>query len=132
MSTESKGKHRLNDMSIDPSTIKVKPQATETAEGKKVKAKAPRKDPSRYPSHHRGHGKASNFVCVKRNGVVAKVERVTAETKYIAAGWQYCPRNEWRKYLASMTTASTPDTSKYGTETQTNDTKKPKKKSKEA
>ena len=98
MSTISKGKHRLNDMSIDPSTIKKSTVTETTTEGNKVvKVKKERKDPSRYPSHHRGHGKVSNWVCVKREGEVQRVARATVE-KLLAQGWNYCPRKEWKAF----------------------------------
>ncbi len=101
MSTESKGKHRLNDMSIDPSTIKKKVEVS--SEGNKVvKAKKERKDPSRYPSHHKGQGKVSNWVCVKKGDEVQKVARATVE-KLITQGWNYCPRKEWKAKVRDAT-----------------------------
>jgi hypothetical protein len=111
MSTISKGKNRLNDMSIDPSTVKGKGEVTEVTEGGKkvLKVKKERKDPKYYPSHHKGHGKVSNSVCVKKGEEIRKVERVTVE-KLIEQGWNYCSKKEWKLKVrdATQVTVATP------------------------
>jgi hypothetical protein len=104
MSTESKGKHRLTDMSIDPSTVKGKGEVTEVTQGGKkvLKVKKERKASIFYPSHHKGNHKVSNWVCVKKGDEVQKVARATVE-KLIAQGWNYCPRKEWKTKVRDAT-----------------------------
>jgi hypothetical protein len=97
-------KPKLNDMSIDPSTLKGKKESEVTPEKEGAKDnKAPRlvkerKDPSRYISHHRGHGKQKATVCVAKGEEVQRVLRKDAE-KLVATGWAYCSRSKWRKSL---------------------------------
>lgn len=129
-------KPKLNDMSIDPSTLKVKSsKETEVSSSDSKAPKAPRvlkekKDPKHRPSHHKGHGKQKATVCVKRGDVVAKVDRATVEAKYISAGWNYCSRSVWRAYRDSITTA--PSVTSDTPVTSEKPSKKSKKKSQEA
>jgi hypothetical protein len=104
-------KNRINDMSINPDEQKVKsPEVTKATKAQKVTTE--RKDPSRRPSHHKGHPRANRWVCVKKGDVVVKAERATVEAKYISAGWNYCPRKDWRAYIAANSTAPTPTSKK--------------------
>lgn len=111
MSTESKGKHRVKDMSFKPEEVKVKskePEVAETGDKKAVVVtRKERKSPDRRPSHHRGHGKVSNWVCVKKGDEVLRVQRATVEAKYINAGWNYCPRKEWKASGATQVASVT-------------------------
>lgn len=100
-------KNKLNDMSIDPNKVKVKTSTQEVTQGdskepKKVKVVKARKDPKYYISHHKGHGKMSNWVCVKKGEEVLRVERATVEKEYIANGWAYCPKKEFKKTLKPL------------------------------
>jgi hypothetical protein len=98
MATQTKGKNKLTDMSIDPSTIKKGTSETEeTSSGEVKRVKKARKEPYRYISHHRGHGKVSNYVCVKKGDEVKRVARATVEELFISNGWAYCPKSEWKK-----------------------------------
>ena len=91
-------KDKLNDMSIDPNTIKGKKteEVTDAKGNKSFKKVSARKDPSCYISHHKGHGNTRNSVCVKKGEEVLKVPRKGVEAEYIAQGWSYCPRKEWK------------------------------------
>jgi hypothetical protein len=76
---EQMSKDKTTDMSINPADIKK--STTETnAQGKKVKVKKERKDPIKYPSHHKGHGKVSNKVHMKRGTEVKRVTRIESES----------------------------------------------------
>ena len=95
-------KDKLTDMSIDPNTIKggkgaEKEIEVTDAKGKKsFKTVKVRKDPKCYISHHHGQGRTRNAVCVKKGEEILKVPRKGVETDYIAQGWSYCPRKEWK------------------------------------
>lgn len=95
-------KPKLNDMSIDPSTLKVKkePEVTSSdSKGPKTpKVLKEKKDPKKRISHHKGHGKQKATVCVKNGGAVQRVSRKEA-AKLVDTGWAYCSRSEWRKSL---------------------------------
>jgi len=94
-------KPKLNDMSIDPSTLKGKkePEVTSSdSKAPKVRTLKEKKDPSKRPSHHRGHGKQKPTVCVAKGEEVQRVLRKDAE-KLVATGWAYCSRSKWRKSL---------------------------------
>lgn len=95
-------KPKLNDMSIDPSTLKGKKEpevASSDSKGPKTpKALKEKKDPSKRPSHHKGHGKQKATVCVKSGESIQRVSRKEA-AKLVDTGWSYCSRSEWRKSL---------------------------------
>lgn len=90
-------KDKLTDMSIDPSTLKGNKSVEVTdANGNKSFKKSTRKAPFHYISHHKGHGDYRNSICVKKGNEVRKVARKGVEKLFIAEGWSYCPRKEWK------------------------------------
>lgn len=93
-------KPKLNDMSIDPSTLKGKkePEVASSVGLKNKPMTQETKDPSRRPSHHKGHGKQKATVCVRNGGAIQRVSRKEA-AKLVDTGWAYCSRSEWRKSL---------------------------------
>jgi hypothetical protein len=95
-------KPKLNDMSIDPSTLKGKKEpevaSSDSKAPKSLKVTKEKRDPSKRPSHHKGHGKQKATVCVKNGGAVQRVSRKEA-AKLVDTGWAYCSRSEWRKSL---------------------------------
>jgi hypothetical protein len=90
-------KPKLNDMSIDPSTLKGKKEPEVTSSDSKG-PKTPKVLKEKRPSHHKGHGKQKPTVCIKNGKSVQKVARKEA-AKLVEAGWAYCSRSEWRKSL---------------------------------
>jgi hypothetical protein len=89
------------DMSIKPEDMKKskEPEVTVATSDKKTApvARKEKKSPDRRPSHHRGHGKVDNWVCVNKGDEVLRVERKTVEAKYINQGWNYCPKSLWKQ-----------------------------------
>jgi hypothetical protein len=100
-------KDKLNDMSIDPNTIKggksKEVESTDSKGNKTIKKIKVTKPPEQYISHHKGHGNTRNTVCVKKGDVVQKVNRKVAEKTLIAEGWNYCPRSEWKLKVRDAT-----------------------------
>ncbi|MCS7317592.1 MAG: hypothetical protein NZZ41_04675 [Candidatus Dojkabacteria bacterium] len=71
----------------------------------KYNKKKPKKAPQFRPSHHHGHGRISNWVCVQSttSSEVLKVLREDAEQKLIPTGkWRYCSKKVWRDYVKSQ------------------------------
>lgn len=71
----------------------------ETKQTVSVKTSSQRRQPSHYPSHHKGHGKQSSTVCVSLDGgkTVQKMSRSTAD-KLVAQGKaQYASKTLWRE-----------------------------------
>lgn len=95
-------KPKLNDMSIDPSSLKGKKEpevaSSDSKAPKSTKGLKEKKDPSKRPSHHKGHGKQKATVCVKSGESIQRVSRKEA-AKLVDTGWAYCSRSEWRKSL---------------------------------
>ncbi len=90
---------KTTDMSINPDDIKK--STTETnAQGKKVKIKRERKDPTKYISHHRGHGKRSNTVHMKRDAEVKRIHRRDSES-FLSNGWKFAKKSEYREFLGN-------------------------------
>jgi hypothetical protein len=93
-------KDKLVDMSIDPTKIKVKQiEVAGDASSNSKKLASEQKSKKGFkgrPSHYKGHGKLSAKVCVKKGSEVQQVERKTVESLFIANGWSYCPKKEWR------------------------------------
>ncbi len=83
-------------------TTKIEVESVKKAENKEVKslkkAKAARKSPDRYPSHHVGHGKVSSTVCIKNiaTGLVEKVLRASGDAAVCTGSYTYAKRSEWR------------------------------------
>lgn len=106
MSTESKGKHRVKDMSFKPEDVKTKSNEPEVSGNSDKKAvvvtRRERKDPSRRISHHRGHGRQKSTVCVKKGDDCQRVPRSEAE-KLVTTGWAYCSRSAWRTARSGVT-----------------------------
>lgn len=118
-------KVRIKDMSIDPSSIKLPEkyridkntlENQSTSEKKdnggfetmvdRFNKKKPKKPPELRQSHHRGHGRISNWVCVKNTitSEVLRVRREDAEKKLIPTGkYQYTNKTEWRNFINKNT-----------------------------
>jgi hypothetical protein len=113
-------KDKTTDMSINPDDIK-KSTAETNAQGKKVKVKKERKDPIKYPSHHKGHGKVSNKVHMKRGTEVKRVNRTESES-HASKGWEFAKKSEYRAYLGGQlkTAASEPEATKGTTKKSSN------------
>jgi hypothetical protein len=93
-------KDKITDMSINPDDIKK--SATETnVQGKKVKVKKERKDPTKYPSHHRGHCKVSTKVHMKRGTEVKRVNRSESESLK-SSGWEFAKKSEYRVFMGKQ------------------------------
>jgi hypothetical protein len=105
-------KDKTTDMSINPADIKK--STTETnVQGKKVKVKKERKDPIKYQSHHKGHGKVSNKVHLKRETEVKRVNRSEVDF-HVSKGWEFAKKSEYRAYLGGQhkAAASEPEATK--------------------
>lgn len=100
--------NKLQDMSIDPSKLKIKqkeevtPVASETKGKVTPSIRKEKRSPDKRPSHHRGHGKQDNWVCVTKGEEVLRVERKTVEAKYISQGWNYCSKTLWRQKVRDV------------------------------
>lgn len=112
-------KTRIKDMSIDPASIKlpekyrVEQNESSTTTEKpetggfetmvdRMNKKKPKKPPELRPSHHHGHGRISNWVCVKNisTSEVLRVRREDAEKKLLPTGkYQYTNKTEWRNFV---------------------------------
>lgn len=119
-------KTRIKDMSIDPNSVKLpdtykidihsSPSETSTPTTTpdnggfetlvdRIQKKKPKKAPLFRQSHHRGHGRISNWVCVKHllTNEVIRVRRKDAETTLIPSGkYQYTNKTEWRAFVRSQ------------------------------
>lgn len=77
-----------------------KSKTHDSENAKKLRAEKVRKDPKKYISHHHGHGVESNKVVVKKDGLVAYVDRVVAN-KLVKSGkgYSFAKKSEWKKLV---------------------------------
>jgi hypothetical protein len=50
----------------------------------------------------KGNSKVSNNLCIKKNAVVKKVKRATAEMLIKTEGWTFTNRGEWKKTVRDV------------------------------
>lgn len=86
-------------------TVKTKsvdnPETHDTANAAQIlgREKKTRKDPKFYISHHRGHGKMSGKVVVKKDGKLEYVARLVGDKMVLTEGWAYGKKAEWKKLV---------------------------------
>ena len=90
---------KVEEVKTSSSTID-KPKTHDSANAIKLRAEKVRKDPRKYISHHHGHGVESNKVVVKKDGLVAYIDRVIAN-KLVKSGkgYSFAKKSEWKKLV---------------------------------